>query len=833
MLSYIWLCGFIVLVLKMDTKSFYSNSKRPSRNRRPPPRYRELAPRNYMASTASELAPDDHITATASELAPNGDIGSTASELAPSDHIASTASELAPSDHIASTAIEFAPSDRISASAHNVLDNCMSASTELLDSDGIISTGIELGTNLIFASVEDLNSFFQFGSIQNDVSVVFMNSISGADCITLPVPTVSDSDTPILPISDDQISEVLSETQPLEHQAMSVEVEDIQGENAEINVNRGSRKRKRSTEGWKRNERKSKHLRGEAHVNSKGVDVVVKQALPINCNCRYKCSDTFDEASRNSLCAQYYALSDYSRQKDFILLNIVSRDVKTRQVKCQPDGNVNVSKIRMTSISYYFQLNGVRTRVCKNFFLKTLSISNRAVLTAIANRTEAGVFGGMDGRGRAPASNKTEEERMKEVHDHIKSFPKTESHHCRKDTKREYLDSRLTITKMYALYLEMLKNKHGELQKPVSEAVYRRTFVENYNLGFYHPKKDQCEECTKFELMSADEKENYKTNIEQHKERSQEAQAAKAFDKTRAKEQANFRSITFDLQSVLQVPCSDVSLMYYKRKLCCYNLTVYEQAPPNDAYCYLWSEVDGKRGSNEIGTCLFKYLTELPPEITEISMFSDTCGGQNRNQNVTAILLHAVRTIDHISVIEQKFLEKGHSYMECDSMHSAIERAKKNTAVFSISAWRAIFELSRNKHPYKVKQLQFNEFLDCKALCDETIKNRTKDVNGKVVNWLKIKVLRFDKSDCNAIQYKYRYGDPFVKINILGRGRRGLIPPLTTCYNAALPIPAVKKADLLSLCKSGVIPLEHQPFFKNLVAIKPGIPVEVDESDSC
>ena len=121
--------------------------------------------------------------------------------------------------------------------------------------------------------------------------------------------------------------------------------------------------------------------------------------------------------------------------------------------------------------------------------------------------------------------------------------------------------------------------------------------------------------------------------------------------------------------------------MYYKRKLCCYNLTIYEQAPPNEAYCYLWSEVNGKRGSNEIGSCLFNYLKRLPNHISEISMFSDTCGGQNRNQNVCAILLHAVRTIDHIDVIEQKFLEKGHSYMECDSMHSAIERAKKNTSI--------------------------------------------------------------------------------------------------------------------------------------------------------
>jgi len=40
----------------------------------------------------------------------------------------------------------------------------------------------------------------------------------------------------------------------------------------------------------------------------------------------------------------------------------------------------------------------------------------------------------------------------------------------------------------------------------------------------------------------------------------------------------------------------------------------------------------------------------------------------------------------------------------------------------------------------------------------------------KLVNWLKIKVLRFEKNS-RHIQYKYRYGDDFSAINVCGRGR--------------------------------------------------------------
>jgi len=82
------------------------------------------------------------------------------------------------------------------------------------------------------------------------------------------------------------------------------------------------------------------------------------------------------------------------------------------------------------------------------------------------------------------------------------------------------------------------------------------------------------------------EKEECMSEIEQHLARNKEAQVPKASDKQRANNEKTYMSVTFDLQSVLQVPSSDASLMYYKRKLCSYNFTVYEQAEPNDGHCY-------------------------------------------------------------------------------------------------------------------------------------------------------------------------------------------------------------------------------------------------------
>jgi hypothetical protein len=45
--------------------------------------------------------------------------------------------------------------------------------------------------------------------------------------------------------------------------------------------------------------------------------------------------------------------------------------------------------------------------------------------------------------------------------------------------------------------------------------------------------------------------------------------------------------------------------------------------------------------------------------------------------NVSSALLCAVNKVDNIDAINHKFLEKGNSEMESDSIHGAVEFAKK------------------------------------------------------------------------------------------------------------------------------------------------------------
>lgn len=434
----------------------------------------------------------------------------------------------------------------------------------------------------------------------------------------------------------------------------------------EITVQLSTRWRKRNPLKWKANITKQKRSMCLPYANK---NKLCKAKIPqqVNCtNCRFKCIANFTELDRREICKAYWRLGDNKRQKDFIINNVQSFEPKRRKV------DKDSSSARANSKIYYLENSKGRFRTCANFFRKTLCISNGPIATALNGKNATGTFQGVDRRGRKTPGNKTPEEQISLIKEHIESFPVMESHYVRQSSKRKYLDSRLSILKMYELYTEFCKNRN---ERHVSEFIYRNIFCTSYNLAFFKPKKDQCATCCKYKLADNKGKKDLEADYLMHIMRKNECNEAKEKDKIRSLNDLSFVTANFDLQSVLQLPYSAVSEFYYARKICVYNLTIFEGFGKN-AYCFCWNELNGKRGSNEIGSILLMYIEKMPSTVTEMSLFCDTCGGQNRNQQVAAALLYAVHHT-HLNVIELKFLESGHSHMECDSMHSAIENAKK------------------------------------------------------------------------------------------------------------------------------------------------------------
>ena len=98
--------------------------------------------------------------------------------------------------------------------------------------------------------------------------------------------------------------------------------------------------------------------------------------------------------------------------------------------------------------------------------------------------------------------------------------------------------------------------------------------------------------------------------------------------------------------------------------------------------CYVWDETQGGRGSCEVGTCLITHINLIAGSIAgakEITLHSDTCGGQNRNKHVFGAFLYAINKENNIQTINHKFFEPGQ--MGSDSIHAQVETAKKKMAM--------------------------------------------------------------------------------------------------------------------------------------------------------
>lgn len=108
--------------------------------------------------------------------------------------------------------------------------------------------------------------------------------------------------------------------------------------------------------------------------------------------------------------------------------------------------------------------------------------------------------------------------------------------------------------------------------------------------------------------------------------------------------------------------------------------------------------------------------------------------------------------------------------------------------------------------------------IDLKNLSESIIQNKTKDNLGNKVQWLKIKVLRYEKNTPGLIKFKYNIEDQeFLTIKTFKDQNPPNIPTeLKPLYGNQLPISIAKKRDLLRLCSKNVIPQEYHGWYKSL-----------------
>lgn len=146
-------------------------------------------------------------------------------------------------------------------------------------------------------------------------------------------------------------------------------------------------------------------------------------------------------------------------------------------------------------------------------------------------------------------------------------------------------------------------------------------------------------------------------------------------------------------------------------KLAVHNYTVYN-LDTHEAMCYWFDESQCDLVSSTFTSCLVDTIEKiLNTSLKPVIIYTDGCTAQNRNSVLSNALLHF--SIKYKIDITQKFLEKGHTQMECDSVHSVIERKMKKTDHYLPShLCHLTTEARKYPFPYKNKLLEFSFFSD-------------------------------------------------------------------------------------------------------------------------
>lgn len=371
------------------------------------------------------------------------------------------------------------------------------------------------------------------------------------------------------------------------------EVESITVDNQKVRKEKVSLKNKRRKT---RKMRTEKRNHGEEYQSENGKYVAARKLKDL-ADCRKKCKERFCDSDRQCVFNEYWSLGSHSKRMSFIS-SLITSEIKTSEKKKIKD--VKKQKMRMLIYKYFLKINEKLHEICKVCYLATFDESKKFVEN-VQLKARATISGSVqyDMRGHHPPSTIISEERLEMAKKQILSIPTYESHYTRRDTQKRYLPSTYTLAQMYSEY-------KSNCDIPISRTL-NENLVHNLNISIKAPKTDTCNTCDKLHmqinLATDEEKLKLKEVLINHQTLADEAYSEKSNDKLQSLNDPTKKTLNFDLQQCLPTPQLETNVVFYKRQLWVYNLTVHD-CDDGQAYCYMWSEVDGGRGANQIGSCL-------------------------------------------------------------------------------------------------------------------------------------------------------------------------------------------------------------------------------------
>ncbi|KAK3916904.1 Signal recognition particle receptor subunit alpha-like protein, partial [Frankliniella fusca] len=591
----------------------------------------------------------------------------------------------------------------------------------------------------------------------------------------------------------------------VQHEASSSQVE-AGGENLDVDCQSEAeeevKEKKvivRQSTSSSRKQRQLARNKGQEYVTASGKTIEKKVAEPLP-KCRRGCAEKVPPDVCAELCDSIWTnLGDANARRAY-LSGQIQPSLKQSQRVNQPDSSKK-RRNRVFTVRYFACVKGLNTEVCKECFMKIYQVSKKVIEVIIGRKI--GNTGGVQVNDRRGESSQTlAEERLQAVIAHINSFPRYKSHYARNKTNNEFLPSNLTVKIMYDEYVK----KCDKAEDTVSRWTYEREF-HKLGLKIKPLKIDTCHTCDTLQMAVKNSKSEIELNLkkslqEEHHLKAQEAIDVKKKDKLRAKSEETVETVAFDLQQCLPTPNLPSSIVFYLRQLWVYNLTIHIM-PSDQSLHNMWHEGEGGRGANQVGSALYRFIINLPDEVEHLILWSDTCGGQNKNEVINTALMTALNQKKTLKTIDQKFLVPGHTHLECDSDHAVIEERKKRSKEIHIPRdwYNLVRGASKKFSVHLLGRDQFN-FKDLLTGRDSPLVKRKVSTSKDKFVWKNVVWLQHRRNlPLGIVAFKTSFSDEddFSYLDMRRRKNSSVELSPKAAYAGPNKISIKKKKDLLSM----------------------------------
>ncbi len=573
-----------------------------------------------------------------------------------------------------------------------------------------------------------------------------------------------------------------------------------------------TRKRKRDQTRWQSEVRKKMRQSGKEYIDRKGNFHAAKQVQG-SCNCSRKCNLLINEEQRNRIHADFWSKDDETKQHFYN--KHVSKHRVHRRRKCD-------APVKFQRYTHHYHLmdaskDNVLVRVCQQMFLQTLNISKDRIYYFSTKMNGHSTPNYLHGKN---VSNITSDYVKSLIRLHILSFPTVESHYCRRDTARKYLNPSLNISKMYRLFLAMghkIPGKDGmHRDVKISLSTYSKIFNTEFNLSFHRPKKDVCEKCLIYRnLVNPTDAE--KSAFEDHVAKKEQSRAEHTKD-LKDVIISKIYVLSIDLQNTFHAPKGPADSWYYKRKFNCHHLTA-KCANNGKTYSSFWDESQSGRNGNDLASAALSILNQLfqdDPLIEHIILWSDSCVPQNRNKMMSMAILMFLKNNPSVKSVTQKYCEPGHSSIQdIDAVHAAIEHYLRAKQFYSpVSLIRLLQDMDQPKVKLELTVLQpGRDFYD--------FSNETCNYCFTVIPYTQVKALRY-WSNCMDIDYNLSFEETGWKSasiikKLRGKAVTSTLPEAIGLDLRKIKIPSEKVKDIRSMMS--LMPEADVQFYNNLFPI--------------